>query len=159
MNQSNISKSLSSLKVVSLNRKHIHACMELDQLAMNSLWTIDQWERELIDPKRFCIGILNYTRLIALASGWLVLDELHLTSVAVHPDHRNRGIGRMILVNLFQKAKEAGASRATLEVAKTNSAAQRLYTRLGFKTAGCRQNYYSDGKDALIQWLNLNQPS
>ena len=90
-----------------------------------------------------------------MASGWLVVDELHITLVAVAPDQRRRGLGRRVLQELMAAARERGASRATLEVAAGNGPGIALYGALGFRTAGIRHGYYRNGEDALIQWVNL----
>ena len=93
--------------------------------------------------------------LLAMASGWLVVDELHITLVAVAPGQRRQGLGRQVLEALFEHARQQGARHATLEVAATNAAAVGLYRSLGFQDAGLRRGYYRNGDDALIQWLRL----
>ena len=93
---------------------------------------------------------------MAVACGWLVVDELHITVVAVDPDERRRGHGRCLLSALLQRARQDGAAHATLEVSDDNIAALALYNRLGFQTAGRREGYYRDGSDALIQWCRLS---
>jgi ribosomal-protein-alanine N-acetyltransferase len=86
-----------------------------------------------------------------------VLDELHITLVAVDPGHRRRGLGRRVLEELMACAIRRGATRATLEVAAGNGPGQGLYEALGFRTAGIRRGYYRNGEDALIQWINLKR--
>jgi len=93
--------------------------------------------------------------LVALASGWLVVDELHITAVVVTPAWRRRGLGRRALEALLETGRRQGAERATLEVAAGNSAARALYAALGFRQAGIRRRYYRNGDDGLIQWLDL----
>ena len=93
--------------------------------------------------------------MLALASSWLVVDELQITAVAVHPDHRRRGLARQLLEALLRLGREAGAKRATLEVSSANAAARALYVGLGFQEVGCRSGYYRNGDDALILWKKL----
>lgn len=131
------------------------ACHQLDQAALGGLWSLAQWQRELSEPGRIGLGQLEPHGLIALACGWLVVDELHITAVAVAPERRRRGHGRQLLVALMEQGRASGARHATLEVASHNRAAVNLYQACGFQTAGCRRNYYSDGGDALIQWCRL----
>ena len=130
--------------------------MKLDQLVLKGLWNKQQWEKELSDSQRLCIGIIDNSNLIAFGCGWMIVDELHLTAIAVHPDHRRIGLGQIILSNLFDQAANKGCERATLEVKSDNTAALALYKSCGFKTAGCRSNYYKNGSDAIIQWRSLN---
>ena len=133
----------------------LEACLALDGLALNGLWTRSQWSTELEDPRRPCLGLRMEGALIAVACGWLVADELHITAVAVHPQQRRRGLGAQVLQALLREASSQGALHATLEVAAANQAAQALYTAAGFRTAGVRRAYYRNGDDALVQWLRL----
>ncbi|BEV36434.1 hypothetical protein CREGCYN_12460 [Synechococcus sp. M16CYN] len=94
-----------------------------------------------------------------MACGWCVVDELHITAIAVDPAVRRRGYGRDLLVALLQRARQNGAIYATLEVASNNVSAVRLYADCKFQTAGIRHNYYSDGSDALIQWCRIANDS
>jgi len=82
---------------------------------------------------------------------WLMVDEAHITTFAVDPDWRRRGVGRRMLVALLETSREMGAARMTLEVRAGNLAAQRLYAELGFAIVGRRVAYYTDdAEDALI---------
>ena len=131
-------------------------CLELDQRALGGLWTESQWRSELEDPRRPCWGLVEGGQLLALACGWLVVDELHITAVAVDPARRRQGLGRRVLELLLERAAAAGAAHATLEVAASNGAAVALYGRCGFSTAGVRRAYYRNGDDALVQWRRLH---
>ena len=156
MCQSNNSWNLNSLKVLPLSIENIKECKELDEIALNGMWSTNNWEKELRNSLRLSIGIFNKSKLIAIACGSVIFDELHLTSLCVHPVHRGKGIGRLALKSLLTKAKKQGAAFATLEVATDNCAAKKLYKSLGFKTKGYRKDYYTDGKTALIQWATLD---
>lgn len=85
------------------------------------------------------------------AGVWRMLDEAHLTTVAVRGNWRRKGFGELLLVNAIEMALQHRASVVTLEVRLSNTAAQALYRKYGFKDAGIRKGYYSeDGEDALI---------
>ncbi|MDR1068697.1 MAG: ribosomal protein S18-alanine N-acetyltransferase [Clostridiales Family XIII bacterium] len=87
------------------------------------------------------------------AGVWVVLDEGHITNVAVHPDRRRQGVAAMLLLQLLEAAREKGAERFTLEVKRTNEAAISLYERYGFRITDYRKGYYrEDGEDAAIMW-------
>ena len=131
-------------------------CLALDQRALDGLWTEEQWRKELEDERRPCLGIRDGDTLVALACGWLVADELHITAVAVDPQHRRQGLGGQVLRALLQQATRLGARHATLEVSAANEAAQGLYAAAGFRIAGVRRAYYRNGDDALIQWVRLH---
>lgn len=138
-----------------LGLEQLQTCVDLDQRALGGLWTTEQWQRELEDPRRPCWGLLQGDALVALACGWLVVDELHITAVAVDPAQRRQGLGRQVLELLLAQAATQGAAHATLEVAAGNAAALALYGRCGFSTAGVRRAYYRNGDDALVQWRRL----
>ena len=155
MRKKDLKSNRDSWQISSLSLRHAHSCIKLDQIALKGLWSKQQWEKELSDSKRLCIGAFESSNLIAFCCSWMVIDELHLTAIAVHPLHRRLGLGKVLLANLFQEASAQGCSRATLEVNSSNRAALALYQSCGFETAGCRRNYYKNGSDALIQWRSL----
>lgn len=143
------------MNVRNLTPEHLQACLALDRASLGGLWSAAQWQSELADPRRPGMGLWQTDTLVAMASGWLVVDELHITLVAVAPEQRRRGLGRQVLEELLVVARHQGAQHATLEVATTNGAAVALYRSLGFRDAGLRRGYYRNGDDALIQWLRL----
>jgi [ribosomal protein S18]-alanine N-acetyltransferase len=88
---------------------------------------------------------------IAYAGVWIMVDEAHVTTFAVLPAWRRRGVGGRLLLELLRLAREKNARVATLEVRVSNLAARALYQRFGFRPVGVRPRYYSDnGEDALI---------
>ncbi len=93
--------------------------------------------------------------IVGFAGLWLMLDESHVTTIAVHPDYRGRGVGELLLSSLIDLSYEIGARNVTLEVRVSNMVAQNLYRKYGFKEAGVRRRYYSDNhEDALIMWTD-----
>ena len=89
--------------------------------------------------------------IIGYAGAWIIIDESHITNIAVLSDHRGQGIGRRLTESLMQYLSNLGAAYATLEVRKSNEVAQNLYKSLGFIRLGVRKRYYEDnGEDALI---------
>jgi ribosomal-protein-alanine N-acetyltransferase len=90
-------------------------------------------------------------RVIAYAGIWLMVDEAHVTTFAVLPAYRRRGVGGLLLSGLMALSADTGATVLTLEVRLGNVAARQLYQRFGFRPVGVRPRYYSDnGEDALI---------
>jgi ribosomal-protein-alanine N-acetyltransferase len=146
---------LQKLECLPLEPIHLQACQDLDKRCLGGLWNQEQWHSELAEQRRPGMGLWRQSALVAMASGWLVVDELHITVVAVDPLQRRQGLGRLVLEALLSLAQHQGAERATLEVATTNTAAVALYRALGFRDAGIRRGYYRNGDDALIQWLRL----
>ena len=89
---------------VPLGPDDLEACLELDRQALGGLWRATQWSTELEDPRRPCMGIRGPAALAAVACGWLVADELHVTAVAVDPLQRRRGLGSRVLRALLKAA-------------------------------------------------------
>jgi len=84
---------------------------------------------------------------------WLTVDDAHITTIAVDPAHRGRGVGELLLNALIDHAFELQARMLTLEVRVSNTTAQRLYLKYGFQPGGTRPRYYTDNnEDALIMW-------
>ena len=144
-----------ALHAAPLDRAQLEDCLGLDQRCFGGLWSRQQWGRELADPQRPGLGLWQDGRLVAMACAWLILDELHITLVAVDPTQRRLGLAQGLLGALLLRSHQLGAAKATLEVGSGNRAALALYQALGFQTTGVRRGYYSNGEDALIQWLDL----
>ncbi len=140
----------------SLGPEHQAACLALDAAALGGLWSAAQWQTELAAAARPGIGLWEEEALLAMACGWLIVDELHITLVAVDPGRRRQGLGRLVLQGLIAAGQQRGARYATLEVSSANEPARALYGAAGFEEAGLRRGYYRNGEDALIQWLRLN---
>lgn len=103
----------------------------------------------------------DLTSIVGFAGLWLMVDEAHVTTIAMHPNFRRRGLGEFMLARLIDIAYEIGARWVTLEVRVTNYNAQNLYRKYGFREAGLRHRYYSDNQeDALIMWTDeINSPA
>ena len=142
-----------NLTIIQLKIMHLNDCVDLDQKSLNGLWSKSQWERELTEPKRICLGIieLETKKLLGVCSAWIVIDELQITSIAVHPMQQRKGLGKILLSNLFNRAKSLQTNHIHLEVKENNEPAKAFYKSMGFKTVGNRSNFYKDGSDAHIR--------
>ncbi len=91
--------------------------------------------------------------IVGFAGLWLMVDEAHITTIAMHPNYRRKGLGEFMLLSLIDIAYAISAKWVTLEVRVSNYSAQNLYRKYGFREAGLRHRYYSDNQeDALIMW-------
>ena len=114
---------------------------------------VSKIRRLLNKGHRFSEGTVTQTKenIVGYASMWLMMDEAHLTSIAVRQSHRRQGIGELLLVSIINLATQLNAQVLTLEVRLSNLAAQALYEKYGFTKRGVRRGYYSDnGEDAVI---------
>ncbi|MEH2162620.1 MAG: ribosomal protein S18-alanine N-acetyltransferase [Nostoc sp.] len=145
------------LEIKLLTADHLSAILELDQACFGGLWTLEGYKRELDSPNSDLLGLFSpstSTSLLGMGCFWSILDEAHITILAVHPEYHRQGLGQALLYSLIKTACDRRLERATLEVRASNLTAISLYQKFGFKTAGRRRGYYQDnGEDALILWL------
>ena len=114
-------------------------------------WSRDAFASEMKNVAARYLVAEQDGRVIGYAGAWVILDESHITNIAVLSDFRGQGIGRRLTQGLMQYLSNLGAVYATLEVRKSNEVAQNLYKSLGFIKLGVRKRYYEDnGEDALI---------
>ena len=148
-----------NLTIIQLGKMHLNACFDLDQKALKGLWTKSQWERELNDPKRICLGAIDLEsqKLLGICSSWLIIDQLHITSIAINPNHQRKGLGKFLLSELIKLSHSFQISQIHLEVKDTNETAKAFYKSMGFKIIGKRVNFYKDGSNALLLNKNLNK--
>ncbi|WP_096599494.1 ribosomal protein S18-alanine N-acetyltransferase [Calothrix sp. NIES-2100] len=145
------------LKLQPLTSDDLSAVLELDKACFGGLWTLEGYQRELDSPNSDLLGLfspVSSLNLLGMGCFWSILEEAHITILAVHPQYHCQGLGQALLYSLLKTASDRGLERATLEVRASNLAAISLYQKFGFKTAGLRRRYYQDnGEDALILWL------
>ena len=130
----------------------VASVLEIERLSFSSPWPAYAFEQELTANRLAHYLVARRGELVVGFAGvWLMVDEAHITTFGVHPDHRRRGIGRRLLLRLAALSGELRASRMTLEVRVSNLPAQELYRSFGFAISGRRIAYYSDdGEDALV---------
>lgn len=97
--------------------------------------------------------------IIGYSGYWLIVDELHITIIAIHPDWRRRSLGELLLLNIFMQTQEEKAALANLEVRPSNTVAQSLYHKYSFSVIHERPRYYRDGESALVMTADLPLPN
>jgi tRNA threonylcarbamoyl adenosine modification protein YeaZ/ribosomal-protein-alanine acetyltransferase len=138
-------------------------CEDIDQVCeIENLSFAIPWSREAFESELSQNSLAKYFvakvdgRVAAYGGMWVVLDEGHITNIAVHPEFRGRKLGEKIVQALSQAAKDSNVEHITLEVRASNEAARKLYKKLGFVDSGIRKGYYADtGEDAVIMWKEL----
>lgn len=136
------------------------AAVALDQTCFGGLWSLAGYQRELESPNSTFWILVDQTNpdsqnLMGLGSYWSILEEAHITILAIDPIYRRQGFGQFLLVTLLASAHKEGLERSTLEVRISNQSALNLYRKVGFREAGRRKRYYQDtGEDAAVLWLN-----
>ena len=130
----------------------VPAVLAIERATFASPWTEDDFLREMTENRcaRYLV-VEEEKRVVAYAGAWCVLDEGHITNIAVEAARRGRGLGAELLQALLQYVANLGVRYLTLEVRRSNAVAQRLYVRAGFQRVGVRKRYYEDnGEDALL---------
>ncbi|EKU97346.1 (SSU ribosomal protein S18P)-alanine acetyltransferase [Leptolyngbya sp. PCC 7375] len=133
------------------------AVLRLDQVCLGGLWTEAGYRREIDSPNSDLLVLLANQDAIGLGCLWAILDEAHITTLAIHPDYHRQYLGQLLLIQLLQLARQRELTHATLEVRASNQKALSLYQKFGFRTAGQRKRYYQDGENALILWRSQLQ--
>lgn len=146
-----------ALRFVRLEEAHLDEIMSIEVEAYPEPWTLRMFHDEIRSERsHFYVGFLEDT-IAAYGGFWLVLDEAHVTSVAVRDSCRGRGYGRALVQYLLDTAVEAGARRATLEVRVSNLVARNLYVSMGFRPVGIRKGYYpKNNEDAIVMLKDLD---
>lgn len=136
----------------------IPAIVAIEQEAFTSPWTAEAFTNELMNNLFARYMIMEYDgQIIGYGGMWVIMDEAHVTNIAVRADYRGQGLGSCLLAELQRTAVFFGAVKMTLEVRPSNEIAQQLYRKYGFEPAGIRPRYYSDNnEDALIMWAELD---
>jgi [ribosomal protein S18]-alanine N-acetyltransferase len=129
--------------------------LAVERASFTNPWTREMYLSELQNEGVSFLFVArdDAGRLIGFCSFWRVFEELHINNLAVEPGHRRQGVAASLLARVLGEAPRLGATRALLEVRRSNGEARRLYERFGFSVAGTRRNYYSQPvEDALVLW-------
>ena len=131
--------------------------LKIEQQSFTMCWNENMFREELLmNPFAQYIVMIYDEQVIGYAGMWTIIEEAHMTNIAVDSDFRGYHLGERLLDELMRLAVELGMVRITLEVRASNKVAQNLYKKKGFDEAGIRKAYYSDnGEDACIMWATL----
>lgn len=137
-----------------IEEKDLHDVLEISALSFSMPWSEASYMQELSNPvAKYLVAVVD-DKVVGFVGTWIVLDESHITNIAVHPNYRNMQIGSKLLEGLLKYCDSLGCTQYELEVRLSNKAAQALYSKYGFKENGIRKGYYADNKeDAILMWL------
>ena len=132
----------------------VDAVCAIEEATFARPWSRASIENELTKSCARYVVLRRGGETVGYAGMWLVIDEAHVTNVAIRKDLRGQGLGEKLMRALIQLAADSGMIWMTLEVRRSNAAAQGLYRKLGFVDVGWRKRYYEDtGEDALLMGL------
>ena len=137
--------------ITQMNESHVPQIAELEKICFNDAWSENSIASELDNRLAFWLVAVEDDQIIGYVGSQTVLGETDMMNIAIHPDHRNRGIATKLIEELIQGLTERGSSSLMLEVRASNEPAKNLYSKMGFETVGVRKNYYRNPReDAMI---------
>jgi ribosomal-protein-alanine N-acetyltransferase len=128
--------------------------LRIEALSFTTAWPQNAFLSEINDNRlaHYYVGVRD-GQVIAYGGIWVILEDSHITTIAVHPDLRGKRYGEELLQYLIRQACDRDASWMTLEVRESNRAAQSLYRKYGFTIVSTRRGYYSDNNEnAYVMW-------
>ena len=133
----------------------IPAVVALDQMSFSLPWPERSFRFELTDnPASRCWVAEVDGRIVGMIVNWLLVDEVHVATIATHPEYRRQGIARKLLLHSLRYMSDEGAVSSFLEVREGNSAAREMYRKFGYQETGRRKAYYKDNnEDAILMTL------
>lgn len=145
---------------ISFRQATVHDLQHLVEIEKKSFtvpWPEEAFYQDMTgNPFSLYILIQCNETIVGYCGAWLVMDEAHITNIAVLPEFRGKQLGEALLRKMMLTAIQSGAKTMTLEVRISNHAARSLYKKLGFQEGGIRKNYYTDNfEDAIVMWVEL----
>jgi [ribosomal protein S18]-alanine N-acetyltransferase len=131
----------------------------IDRASFSLPWPERSFRFEITDnPASRCWVVEMDGHITGTLVLWLILDEAHIATIAIHPDYRRQGIGQALLLHALKSAVEEGATSSFLEVRESNLVAQAMYQKYGFVATGRRMHYYKDNEeDAILMTASLTK--
>lgn len=153
-----IDDAIDHISVRSMEEQDIEQILLIEQCSFPAPWTSNAYLSELKNKFASYFVLLNQEQVIGYAGMWLFAGESHITTIAVHPDYRSRGYGRLLMVTLIEHSLKHNVDTMVLEVRVSNNTAIRLYHSLGFKKIGMRRNYYKEThEDAIVMLRHFKE--
>ncbi|MBK8781576.1 MAG: ribosomal protein S18-alanine N-acetyltransferase [Anaerolineales bacterium] len=147
---------LSGLVIRKMTLQDLEQVVAIDQISFSLPWPVRSFQFELTDNEASRCWVADLDgRIVAMLVGWFIVDELHVATIATHPEFRGQGLGKSILLHALLAAREEGAIKSFLEVRESNEVAQKMYRDFGFVEDARRAGYYKDnGEDAILMSLD-----
>lgn len=145
---------MTTVRLAPMAPRDVEAVRAIDVAVYANPWSVSTWRKELSGADRRHLVAIDGHEVVGHAGLLFVLDEAHVTTVAVRPDREGEGIATRLLADLLDDARRHGSTAATLEVRAADRRPQRLYGRFGFQPAGVRRGYYTNpDDDGIVMWL------
>lgn len=136
-----------------IKEEDIEDILEIEEEAFTTPWSEEAFKSEIKNNLAHYLVVEIDGRIVGYGGVWLIIDEAHITNIAVLQEYKGKGIGNKILMGLIKYSTKLGIKNMTLEVRESNFVARRLYEKHGFVSYGIRPKYYvDDNEDAIIMW-------
>lgn len=146
------------MQILELTTEDLTELVALERRCFTEPWSHAMFENELENAlAHWLLCKDEQGQILGYVGFWMILDEAHITNVAVDVEFRSLGIGKLLMNTAIIQATMLKAIRMTLEVRPSNAVALRMYEELDFKLYGRRKAYYENGEDALIYWKQLEK--
>ena len=143
------------LELLKFEERHLASALEIERASNSAAWSERSFRNEFDNPFGDFRVAVDRTKVVGFGGIWDVIDEAHVTTIAVNPEMRRRGIGKQLMIDLLRRAKERGMTCSTLEVRESNEAAIAMYEKLGYSRCAVRKRYYPDNHEsAIVMWLH-----
>lgn len=143
---------MNNLFICPMDESNVIDVLEINNICFNPPWSLESLKNELKNKFTRYIVVKKDDIVIGYAGIWIIIDEAHITNIAVDPDFRGIGAGNVLIENIIDICKELEIPSITLEVRETNTVAKNLYKKYDFIEEGIRKNYYEDGTNAVLMW-------
>ncbi|MGQ9472525.1 MAG: ribosomal protein S18-alanine N-acetyltransferase [Candidatus Caldatribacteriaceae bacterium] len=140
----------SGLQIVQMRTQHIPFVVAIERKSFPQPWSYSLFLSEMSNRMASYFVALWENKVIGYIGLWIVWEEAHVTTFAIHPDYRGKGFGKRLFAYALEYVALRGCKEILLEVRISNTLAQRLYRSFGFFPVGRRRGYYSDGEDAIL---------
>lgn len=152
---------MADVKIRRMTWLDVEEVTKVEEASFAIPWTKEAFMNEMLRNEQAIYFVaVHDKRVVGFVGVWQIVDEGHITNIAVLPEFRGQGIGNQLLAELVAFAKSKGLVGLTLEVRVSNVGAQKLYEQFGFMQAGRRRRYYQDNnEDAYIYWAKLGSES
>ncbi len=147
----------SPIIVEPMRKRHVPLMMPIEERAYPRPWTQSVFTSELEmarQGQRTYLVARRGPEVVGYAGLMYVIDDAHVSNIAVAPEHRRTGVATRLMAELAYAAIDRQAVAMTLEVRVSNTGAQALYRQFGFVPAGIRQKYYENVEDAIVMWCH-----
>ncbi len=143
------------MKVTGLTPQNVEGVSQIEKACFSTPWSLESFQKDLTNENAVYFCLEDDGNVIGYVGMWRSFDEGNINNIAVLPDYRRKGYGRLLLEHLISYGKEQKLSFLTLEVRESNAGARALYQSVGFLEVGRRKKYYERREDAILMTLTF----